>query len=107
MLSCCSRVQLFVTPWTVAVQASLFMGFPRRESWSGLPFPSPGDLPNPGIEPASPSLTGEFFTTEPPNEICGPEEIHFTLLFLFPGLMCDGSSLPISLHPNMLSEPLQ
>ena len=46
-----SRVQLFVTPWTVAYQASLSMGFSRQEYWSGLPFPSPGDLPEPGIEP--------------------------------------------------------
>ena len=48
------RVQLFVTPWTVACQAPLSMGFPRQEYWSGLPFPSPGDLPSPGIEPTSP-----------------------------------------------------
>ena len=47
---------LFATPWTVAYQASLFMGFSRQEYWSGLPFPSPGDLPNPGIEPRSPAL---------------------------------------------------
>ena len=46
-----SRVQLFVTPWTVAYQAPLSMGFSRQEYWSGLPFPSPGDLPDPGIEP--------------------------------------------------------
>ena len=46
----------FVTPWTVAHQASLSMGFSRQEYWSGLPFPSPGDLPNPGIEPRSPAL---------------------------------------------------
>ena len=51
-----SRVQLFVTPWTVAYQASPSMGFSREEHWSGLPFPSPGDLPNPGIEPRSPAL---------------------------------------------------
>ena len=51
-----SRVQLFATPWTVAYQASLSMGFSRQESWSGLPFPSPGDFPNPGIEPRSPTL---------------------------------------------------
>ena len=48
-----SRVRLFVTLWTVAYQASLFIGFSRQEYWSGLPFPSPGDLPDPGIEPAS------------------------------------------------------
>ena len=56
--------QLFATPWTVADQAPLSMGFPRQEYWSGLPFPSPGDLPDPGIEPTSPALGG-FFTTEP------------------------------------------
>ena len=62
-----SRVRLFVTPWTVA-QASPSMGFSRLEYWSGLPFPSPGDLPDPGIEPeslASPALAGGFFTTAP------------------------------------------
>ena len=55
----------FVTLWTIAHQAFLFMGFPRQEYWCQLPFPSPGDLPNTGIEPASPVLTGGFFTTEP------------------------------------------
>ena len=55
MLSCFSRVRLCVTVWTVALQAPLSMGFPRQEYWSGLPFPSPGNLPNPGIEPASPA----------------------------------------------------
>ena len=54
------------TPWTVAHQAPPTMGFSRQEYWSGLPFPSPGDLPDPGIEPASPALAGRFFTTEPP-----------------------------------------
>ena len=57
-----SHVQIFATPWTVAHQAPLFMGFPRQEYWSGLPFPSAGDLPNPGIEPESPALAGRFFT---------------------------------------------
>ena len=46
----------FATPWTVALQTSLSMGFPRQVYWSGLPFPSPGDLPGPGIEPGSPAL---------------------------------------------------
>ena len=54
----------FVTPCTVACQAPLSMGFPRQEYWSGLSFPSPGDLPDPGIESTSPALTGRFFTTE-------------------------------------------
>ena len=52
----------FATSWTVALQAPLSIGFPRQEYWSGLPFPSPGDLPDPGIEPASPALAGGFFT---------------------------------------------
>ena len=51
-----SRVQLFVIPCTIARQAPLSMGFSRQEYWSGLPFPSPADLPNPGIEPRSPAL---------------------------------------------------
>ena len=66
-----SRIQPFATPWTVTLQAPLSMGFSQQEYWSGLPFPPPGDLPNPGIEPASPvspTLAGEFFTTEPPGK---------------------------------------
>ena len=63
-----SRVQLFATPWTIAYQAPLSMGFSRQEYWSGLPFPSPGDLPDPGIKPASPALACGFFTTEPPGK---------------------------------------
>ena len=51
-----SRVRLFVTPWTVANQSPPSMGFSRQEYWSGLPFPSPGDLLDPGIEPGSPAL---------------------------------------------------
>ena len=62
-----SRVLLFVTPWTVAYQASLSMGFSRQEYWSGLPFPSQGDLPNPGIEPRSPALEADTLTSEPPE----------------------------------------
>ena len=53
------------TPWTVAHQAPLCMGFPRQEYWSGLPFPPPGHLPDPGIEPMSPASAGGFFTAEP------------------------------------------
>ena len=62
-----SRVQLFATPWTVAHQAPPSMGFSRQEHWSGLPFPSPGDLPNPGIEPRSPVLQADALTSEPPE----------------------------------------
>ena len=63
-----SRVQLFATRWTVAGQDPLSMGFSRQEYMSGLPFPPPGDLPDPGIEPTSPTLAGGFFTTEPPGK---------------------------------------
>ena len=55
----------FSTPWTIAHQAPLSMGFPRQEYWGGLPFPSTGDLPGPGIKPPSPELAGAFFATEP------------------------------------------
>jgi len=56
----------FEIPWTAAHQASLSVGFPRQEYWNGLPFPSPGDLPDPRILPASPALAGGIFMTEPP-----------------------------------------
>ena len=55
------------TPWTVAYQASPSMGFSRQEYWSGLPFPSPGDLPNPGIKPGSPASEPDALTSEPPG----------------------------------------
>ena len=58
----------FVTPWAVPCQAPLSMGFSRQEHWSGLPFPSPGDLPNPGIEPRSPALQADFLPSEPPEK---------------------------------------
>ena len=63
-----SHVQLFVTPWIVAWQVSLSMGLSQQEYWSGLPFPSPGDLPDPGIKPASPALAGIFFIAKPPGK---------------------------------------
>ena len=62
-----SHVRLFATPWTVARQAPLSMGFSRQEDWSGLPFPSPGDLPNPGIKPRSPKLQADALSSEPPG----------------------------------------
>ena len=67
-LSC---IQLFATPWTVTLQAPLSMAFSRQEYWSGLPFSTPWDLPDPGINPkslASPVLAGRFFTTVPPGK---------------------------------------
>ena len=63
-----SHVRLCVTPWTVAYQAPLSIGFSRQEYWSGLPFPSPGDLPNPGIEPRSTALQAECFTVRATGE---------------------------------------
>ena len=60
-----SHVRLFVTPWTVACQAPLSMGFSRKEYWSGLPSPSPGDLPEPWVKSTSPALVSRFFTTAP------------------------------------------
>ena len=66
LLSC---VRLFATPWTVANQAPPSMGFSRQEYWSGFPFPSPGDLPDPGIEPRSPAFWADALTSEPPGKI--------------------------------------
>ena len=63
-----SPVQLFVILWTVAHQAPPSMGFSRQEYWSGLPFPSPRDLPDPGIEPRSPALQADALTSEPPGK---------------------------------------
>ena len=72
-LSC---VRLFATPWTVAYQAPPSMGFSRQEYWSGLPFPSLGDLPNPGIEPRSPTLQADFLTSWATREAPNGNERH-------------------------------
>ena len=64
-----SHVRLLVTPRTVAYQAPLSMGFSRQEYWSGLPFPSPGDLPNPGIKPGSPALQIDAIPSEPSGKL--------------------------------------
>ena len=63
-----SRVQLFGTPWTVAYQAPPSMGFSKQEYWSGLAFPSSGDLPDPGIKPRSPAFQADALTSEPPGK---------------------------------------
>ena len=63
-----SRVRLLATPWTAAYQAPQSLGFSRQEHWSGLPFPSPGDLPEPGIEPRSPTLQTDALPSEPPRK---------------------------------------
>ena len=65
-----SRVQLCATPWTVAYQALPSMGFSRQEYWSGLPFPFPGYLPDPGIEPWSLALQADALTSESPGKPC-------------------------------------
>ena len=73
VLNCFSCVWLFVTLWTVARQAPLSMGYSRQEYWSGLPLPSPGDLPHPGIKPMSlmsPALLVDSLPTEPPRKPC-------------------------------------
>ena len=75
-----SRVRLFVTPWTVAYQASPSMGFSRQEYWSGLLFPSPGDLPDPGIKPGFPALQANALSSEPPGK---PLYVALTYWFLF------------------------
>ena len=81
-----SRVRLFVTPWTAAHQAPQSMGFSKQEYWSGLPFPSPGDLPNPGIEPGSPALEANTLTSEPPGK---PQSSGFPLVvILISGNIC-------------------
>ena len=76
-----SRVRLFATPWTVACQAPPTMGFSRQGYWSALPFPSPGDLPNPGIQLATlvaPALKADSLPTEPPGK---PIDIHISTVF--------------------------
>ena len=65
-LSC---VRLFMSPWTVAYQAPPSMEFSRQQYWSGLPFPSPGDLADPGIEPGSPALQPDALPSEPPGKL--------------------------------------
>ena len=76
-----SHVQLFGTPWIVARQSPLSMGFFRQESWSALPFPSPGDFPHPGVEPVSPALQADSLPTEPSGigGGCWPSEAVLTL----------------------------
>ena len=68
-----NRVRLFVTPWTIVYQAPQSMRFSRQEYWSGLPFPSAGDLPDPGIEPWSTALQADTLTSQPPGKPKGLE----------------------------------
>ena len=96
----CSAVSnSFATPWTVTHQVPLSMGIPRQEYWSGLPFPSAGDLSDPGIEPQSPALAGRFFTIESPGKptfyysvtkssltLCSPMDCSVTVSSVFHSL---------------------
>ena len=87
VVSLLTWVQLFATPWTVARQALLSMGFPRQEHWSGLPFPSPGDLSHPRIEPASLAslaLAGRFFTSQDLLHLSSQD--------------CDSTEIPLPLY---------
>ena len=77
-----SRVRLFVTPWAIAYHAPPSMGFSREEYWSGLPFPSPGDLPISGIEPGSPTFQAEALTSEPP----GKSPVNFLMMAILNGM---------------------
>ena len=92
-----SRVQLFGTPWTVACQAPLSIGFFRQEYWNEMPFPPPGDLPNPGIKPMSPeppALAGRFFTTEP--SVSSVQLLSRVQLFATPWFAARQASLSIT-----------
>ena len=75
----------FCDRWTVAHQAPPSMGFSKQEYWSGLPFPSPGDLPNPGIEPTSPALQADTLTSEPPGKPKGYIKTDSCFTFLYSG----------------------
>ena len=101
-----SRVQLFATPWTVAYQAPLSMGFSRQESWSGLPYLPPGNLPDPGIKPmsvVSPALAGGFFTLAPPGKlynapcVCMCVQSRFSPVQLFATLWTVAYQAPLSI----------
>ena len=100
-----SHVRLFATPWTVAYQAPQSMGFSRQEYWSGLPFPSPGDLPNPGIEPGSPALQTDALPSEP----LGKPKALINLIFLTssPGRIINVVSyLPLAQSCLTLCDPM-
>ena len=114
VLICLGHVALFATPWTAAHQAPLSKGFPRQGYWSGLPFPMPGDLPDPGIKPtshASPALAGSFPTTAP------PVRHRFVLLNFSPSTTCSPCNFlqfglwklhfPISFTPNLQNDLLR
>ena len=80
-------VQLFVTPWSVALQAPLSVGFSRQEYWSGLPFPSPGDLPNPGIDPVSPEASALQVNSLPLSHTSIKHKIKYYRFYYFSGIL--------------------
>ena len=90
-----SHVRLFETLWIVAYQAPLSMGFSRQEYWSGLPFPSPVNLPDPGIEPGSPSLQADSLPSKSPGKFCLPNQSLFKKLL--------HSSVATAFHKNEVS----
>ena len=96
-----SHVRLFATPWTAAYQAPPSMGFSRQEYWSGLPFPSPGDLPDPGIKPGSPAFQADALTSEPPGK---PIQVSVQLYNNPRGREERGSWRPLFLSPSELRE---
>ena len=88
------------TPWTIPHQAPLSIEFSRQECWSGLPFPSPGDLPNPGIEPASPALQADSIPSEPPGKPLSAG--HMEAILLFSSVQISHSVMSNSLWPHGL-----
>ena len=92
-----SRVRLFVTPWTVAYQAPPSMGFSRKEYWSGLSFPSPGDLPDRGIEPGCPAFQADALTSEPPGK---PIYMYIYICVQFSSVQFSLSVMSDSLRPH-------
>ena len=97
-----SHVRLFVTPWTVAHQASLSMGFSRQEYWSGLSCPSPGDLPDPGIKPRSPALQADSLPSLPQIQFNSVQSLSHVRLFTTPWIAARQASLSIT---NSRSSP--
>ena len=83
-----SHVQLFEIPWSVACQAPLSMEFSRQEYWSGYPFPSPGNLPDPGMEPQSPAFWADSLSSEPPGK---PKSSHIP-----------NNIKPLNIHDNLV-----
>ena len=100
-------VRLFATPWPVAYQAPQSMEFSREEYWSGLPFPSPGDLPNPGIEPGSHALQADALPSEPPGNSRHCNWYLFngnilTIFYLFTYFLSPNPAFYLPFHPSMV-----